>query len=101
MKTALITGANKGIGYEVARQLGGKGFQIFVGARNPQKGREAAEALKKNGAIALLLSLEHKKSSTCQLQIVIGIGLRNLLAFCEKCLSLINHKVHHCESSSH
>ena len=32
MKTALITGANKGIGHEVARQLAAKGFQAFVGA---------------------------------------------------------------------
>jgi NAD(P)-dependent dehydrogenase (short-subunit alcohol dehydrogenase family) len=52
MKTALITGANRGIGYEVARQLGGKGFHIFVGARDPQNGREATETLKKNGALA-------------------------------------------------
>ncbi len=30
----LITGANKGIGHEVARQLAAKGFHVFVGARN-------------------------------------------------------------------
>jgi NAD(P)-dependent dehydrogenase (short-subunit alcohol dehydrogenase family) len=58
MKTALITGANKGIGYEVARQLGGKGFQVFVGARNPENGREAAEALKKDGALATFVPLD-------------------------------------------
>jgi NAD(P)-dependent dehydrogenase (short-subunit alcohol dehydrogenase family) len=34
MKTVLITGANKGIGHEVARQLAAKGFHVFVGARN-------------------------------------------------------------------
>ena len=58
MKTALITGANRGIGYEVARQLAGKGFHIFVGARDPQNGREATETLKENGAIATFVPLD-------------------------------------------
>jgi len=50
MKTALITGANKGIGYEVARQLAAKGFHVFVGARNAMAGRKAtAEIAKKCG----------------------------------------------------
>ena len=58
MKTALITGANKGIGYEVARQLAGKGFHVFIGTRNAQKGREAADRLKKNDAIATFVPLD-------------------------------------------
>jgi NAD(P)-dependent dehydrogenase (short-subunit alcohol dehydrogenase family) len=58
MKTALITGANKGIGFEVARELGKRGFHVLVGARDSQKGREATEALKKGGAIATFIPLD-------------------------------------------
>jgi NAD(P)-dependent dehydrogenase (short-subunit alcohol dehydrogenase family) len=42
MKTVLVTAANKGIGREVARQLAGKGFYVFVGAQNGEAGRKAA-----------------------------------------------------------
>ncbi|SFB02872.1 NAD(P)-dependent dehydrogenase, short-chain alcohol dehydrogenase family [Cohnella sp. OV330] len=45
-KTVLITGGNKGIGYESARQLGKLGFTILIGSRDQSKGQEAAESLK-------------------------------------------------------
>ncbi len=58
MKTALITGANKGIGYEVARQLVAKGFQVFLGARNSVAGRQAAEALANGGTKTTFIQLD-------------------------------------------
>jgi len=48
-KTALVTGANKGIGLETARQLGQKGITVLVGARDDAKARRAAEKLRKEG----------------------------------------------------
>ncbi len=54
MTTALITGANKGIGYEVARQLAEKGFHVFIGARNRDAGRKAADEIAKSGEATFL-----------------------------------------------
>jgi len=45
MTTTLITGANKGLGYETARRLLEAGHTVYVGARNPDLGREAAARL--------------------------------------------------------
>jgi len=46
MKIALITGANKGIGFETAKQLAQKGFYVYIGSRNPENGLQAVEKLK-------------------------------------------------------
>jgi NAD(P)-dependent dehydrogenase (short-subunit alcohol dehydrogenase family) len=48
-KIALITGANKGIGLETARQLGEQGITVLLGARDEAKGNQAAEELRKAG----------------------------------------------------
>lgn len=49
MKKALITGANKGIGFETTKQLVQKGFFVFIGSRDLQNGLEAVEKLKAEG----------------------------------------------------
>ncbi len=45
----MITGANKSIGYETARQLLQKGFYVYLGSRTLQNGQEAVEKLKAKG----------------------------------------------------
>ena len=49
MKKVLITGANKSIGFETARQLLQKGFYVYLGSRTVENGQEAVEKLKSEG----------------------------------------------------
>ena len=58
MKIALVTGANKGIGREVARQLAAKGFHVFIGARNRSAGRKAADEIAKKGGKTAFLEID-------------------------------------------
>jgi NAD(P)-dependent dehydrogenase (short-subunit alcohol dehydrogenase family) len=55
---ALVTGANKGIGFETARQLAAKGITVLLGARDEKRGLEAAETLKKEGLDVQFLQLD-------------------------------------------
>ena len=57
-KIALITGANKGIGKEIARQLGKKGFKVLLGSRDEARGEAAAKELKADGVDAEVIQLE-------------------------------------------
>ena len=49
MKKALITGANKSIGFETARQLLRQGFYVYLGSRDLENGQQAVENLKAEG----------------------------------------------------
>jgi len=48
-RTALVTGANKGLGLETSRQLARQGILVLMGARSAAKGRAAAKELQKEG----------------------------------------------------
>jgi len=55
---ALITGANKGIGLETARQLGTRGVTVLAGARDEARGLQAERALRDAGADARFVRLD-------------------------------------------
>jgi NAD(P)-dependent dehydrogenase (short-subunit alcohol dehydrogenase family) len=57
-KIALVTGANKGIGFAVARGLGERGVTVIVGAREETRGKQAADALVADGIAATALRLD-------------------------------------------
>jgi NAD(P)-dependent dehydrogenase (short-subunit alcohol dehydrogenase family) len=54
MTTTLITGANKGLGHETARRLLAAGHTVYIGSRDPDRGRRAAERL---GARTVLIDV--------------------------------------------
>jgi NAD(P)-dependent dehydrogenase (short-subunit alcohol dehydrogenase family) len=58
MTTALITGANKGLGYETARRLSELGWTVLLGARDRERGEEAATTLQKSGADVRFIPLD-------------------------------------------
>jgi NAD(P)-dependent dehydrogenase (short-subunit alcohol dehydrogenase family) len=57
-KIALITGANKGLGFEMARQLGQSGVRVLLAARDSGKGEAAATKLRDEGLDAQFLRLD-------------------------------------------
>lgn len=55
---ALVTGANKGIGREIARQLAALGHTVVIGSRNPDAGEQVAAELREAGRNAVAVALD-------------------------------------------
>ncbi|MEO3796700.1 SDR family oxidoreductase [Nonomuraea sp. B10E15] len=56
--SVLITGGNKGLGFEAARRLGERGWTVFLGSRDEGRGREAAARLTAGGANVVMVPLD-------------------------------------------
>jgi NAD(P)-dependent dehydrogenase (short-subunit alcohol dehydrogenase family) len=61
---ALVTGGNKGIGFEIARQLGRPGITAFLGSRDEGHGQQAAEKLLSEGVDARFIPLDLTSQTT-------------------------------------
>ncbi|PSR55134.1 dehydrogenase [Adhaeribacter arboris] len=60
-RIALVTGANQGVGFQVAKELVANGHQVFIGSRNLQRGEAAAKEISE-GAIPLQLDVTDRAS---------------------------------------
>jgi NAD(P)-dependent dehydrogenase (short-subunit alcohol dehydrogenase family) len=65
-RTALVTGANKGIGFEIARQLGARGFRVLLTARDRARGEQAAAKLAATGAKVTFVPLDVSDAKSIQ-----------------------------------
>ena len=63
-RIALVTGANKGIGFEAARAISKAGYVVLLGARNPTTGREAADTLMTEGLDVRFVELDVTRMET-------------------------------------
>lgn len=57
-RTALVTGANRGIGYEVAKELARMGMRAILTGRDAAAVAKAAEALRRSGGAAAALEMD-------------------------------------------
>lgn len=60
-RTALVTGANQGVGFQVAKELVANGLTVLVGSRNFERGEAAAKEIGP-GAIAVQLDVTDRVS---------------------------------------
>lgn len=65
-RVAVVTGGNGGIGFGIARGLGGAGAAIVVAGRNPDKNAAAVETLERAGTKALAFAGDLKEESVCR-----------------------------------
>jgi short-subunit dehydrogenase len=73
---ALVTGANKGLGLEIARQLGARGIVVVLAARDAAKAEKAAKSLADEGLDAHAVQLDVTSASDiAQLRIFSQVNL--------------------------
>jgi NAD(P)-dependent dehydrogenase (short-subunit alcohol dehydrogenase family) len=78
-KVALITGANKGIGFEVSRQLAAKGYTVLLGIRDVKLGEAAAAKIEGNVAVVQIDLLSPETAATAAKQIEEKYGVVDVL----------------------
>jgi NAD(P)-dependent dehydrogenase (short-subunit alcohol dehydrogenase family) len=57
-RVALVSGANRGLGFEITRQLAAEGITVLLGARKPLAGEKAARQLRRDGGTVIAVPLD-------------------------------------------
>ena len=65
-EVAVVTGANRGIGFEICRQLANLGMKVVLTARDEEKGREAARRLQSEGLDVVFFLLDVTREESIQ-----------------------------------
>lgn len=65
-RVALVSGGNRGIGLEIARQLARRGLLVALGSRDADKGQRAAEQLRSEGLELPVIALDVTDATSCQ-----------------------------------
>jgi NAD(P)-dependent dehydrogenase (short-subunit alcohol dehydrogenase family) len=73
-KVVLVTGGNRGIGRETARQLARRGFRVIIGARDAASGRRAADEVRAEGGEATFLELDVSDSASVRAAVAAFAG---------------------------
>ena len=63
-RTVFVTGANRGIGLAIARQLAERGYSVLLGSRDPKSGEDAAESLRRTGLDAAAVRIDLNAPAT-------------------------------------
>jgi NAD(P)-dependent dehydrogenase (short-subunit alcohol dehydrogenase family) len=79
VRTALVTGANRGIGLMVAHGFGERGFRVLAGARDPRRGEEAVRALRAAGHDARAVVLDVTDEATVAAAVAAAEGRLDVL----------------------
>jgi NAD(P)-dependent dehydrogenase (short-subunit alcohol dehydrogenase family) len=78
-RIALITGSNRGIGLEAARQLARRGFHVVIASREEEKGRQAVEGIRSVGGKASSLPLDVSSSVSIRAAVPLFEGIADRL----------------------
>lgn len=73
IKVALVTGGNRGIGYELVKQLALMGFKVILASRDPEKGHEATQKLKESNLDVSFVEMDVNNQESIH-QAAIGIN---------------------------
>ena len=71
-RTALVTGANRGLGFETARQLGRLGCRVVTSGRDPAKAERAAATLRGEGLDVVAFELDVASDESCERVVELG-----------------------------